>query len=129
MSAENVQLVRELYAGFARGQFGVTADMVSPDFAYEPMADGRQPYVGFDEFVAQFSGFLDEWADFRIEAQEIEDLGDAVLVIEQQRGKGTRSGVETASTFAAVWTFRDGVIVRARWDLDRDAALRAHREI
>ena len=125
MSEENVERLRELYAGFARGDFRGSADLFSPDFVYEPMSDGRQAYAGMAAFANQFREFLAQWEDFRIEAQELEDLGDAVLVTEVQRGKGRASGIETAMAFYAVWTFRDGVIVHGRWDADRASALEA----
>jgi ketosteroid isomerase-like protein len=125
MSAENVERMRAMYSEFARGNFRPAPDLLAPDLAYEPMAEGREAFHGVDEFGAQFREFLAQWSEFTIEALEFEDLGDAVLITERQRGKGRASGVETEMTFFSVWTFRDDLVVRARWDADRDSALEA----
>ena len=128
MAEENVERLRELYARMASGDFGGPTDLFSPEFIFEPMSDGRRSYVGMQAFADQMRDFLGQWEDFRIEPLEFEDLGDAVLVIERQSGRGRASGVETDMTFYAVWTFRDGLIVRGRWDADRESALRGYRE-
>ena len=125
MSAEHVERIRALYADFSSGTFGGNEDLFAPDVLYEPMAEGREAFVGLEAFAAQFREFLAQWSDFRIEILQIEDLGDAVLVTERQHGRGRASGVEAEMTFFAVWTFRDGLIVRARWDPDRASALEA----
>ena len=128
MSEENVQRMRELYAGFARGDLRGRPELFSTEFVFEPMADGRRAYVGLQAFADQMREFLAQWDDFRMEGLEFEDLGDAVLVTERQSGTGKASGVEIDMTFYAVWTFRDDVIVRGRWDPDRESALRGYRE-
>jgi ketosteroid isomerase-like protein len=125
MSQENVERLRALYAEMACGNFGNATELLAPDFVYEPMADGRQTLVGVGAFTRQFREFLCQWSEFRIEALELEDLGETVLVTERQRGKGRASGIETEMTFFSTWTFRDGLVVRARWDSDRAGALEA----
>jgi ketosteroid isomerase-like protein len=67
-------------------------------------------------------------SEFRIEAQEFVEVGEAVLVTERQYGKGQSSGIETEMTFYAAWTFRDGLVVRIRWETDRARALEAAGE-
>ena len=128
MSQENVERLRAMYAGFARGDMRGRPELFSPEFVFEPMSDGRQSYVGMEAFADQMREFLAQWDDFRMEGLEFEDLGDAVLVTERQSGTGKASGIEIDMTFFAVWTFRDGVIVRGRWDPDRESALQAHQE-
>ncbi len=96
-----------------------------PDLVYEPISDGRETFIGPAAFADQFREFLAQWSEFRIEALELEDLGDAVLVTERQHGKGRSSGIEAEMTFFAAWTFRHGLVVRARWDYDRAAAVEA----
>ena len=125
MSEENVERLRELYAEMARGNFRGSQRLFSRDFVFEPMSDGRQAYYGFDAFADQMRDFRAQWKDFQIEALEFEDLGDAVMVTERQSGTGRTSGIEAEMTFYAVWTFRDGIIVRGRWDADRAGALGA----
>ncbi len=59
--------------------------------------------------------FLAQWSDFRIEAEEIADHGEEVVVTERQRATGKASGVATEQTVYATWTFRDGEVIRVRW--------------
>src|SRR5829696_2583255 len=104
MSAENVERVRGLYEAMARGNFGSRADLFSPDLLYEPIAEGREAFRGVESFAAQFREFLAQWSEFRVEALEVEDRGDVVLVTERQYGKGRASGAPAEMTFFATWT-------------------------
>ena len=50
---------------------------------------------------------LAHWSDYRIEAEELEDLGeDSVLVVGRQRGTGKLSGAEVDYPIFIVWKFR-----------------------
>lgn len=70
-------------------------------------------------------GFLAQWSDCRIEGEAFVEVGDTILVTERQHATGKSSGIETAMTAYCVWTFRDGLVVRARWEIDRAIALEA----
>src|SRR4051794_27490310 len=82
-------------------------------------------------FTAEFTGrdgLLEAWADWletftrvRIEIEEIKEVGDNVLTFVNQIGT-TRHGVELAQPSAAVWKFRDDVLVRVEFHLDREKA-------
>jgi ketosteroid isomerase-like protein len=124
MSEENVALLRGLYDEWGKGNLEPGAEAYAPNAVFEPVADGRDAFdsVGFHKFLREF---LEQWDDFRMEAQDFLDLGDAVIVTERQRGTGKRSGIEMEQTTYAVWTFRDGLITGARWEFDLDAAKRA----
>jgi ketosteroid isomerase-like protein len=123
--SENLALLRTLYEGMARGDLRGPEGLISPDFVFEPIWDGRVRYTGADAFRAQMREFLAQWEDFRIEAKEFEDRGDVVLVTERQNAVGKRSGVEIEKAFVSVWRFRDGVAVSGRWYDDRAEALAA----
>jgi hypothetical protein len=69
---------------------------------------------------------LDHWTDYRIEAQELEDLGeDSVLMIGRQCGTGKLSSAEVDFPIFVVWRFRESEIVGVYFDGTRDAALKA----
>jgi ketosteroid isomerase-like protein len=125
VSNENVERLRAAYAAMADGDFTPGADLFAADVLFEPMADGRRTYVGREAVAEQMRQFLGSWSEYRIEAQEFVEVGDAVVVTERQHGRGKSSGIETEMTFFAVWTFRDGLVVRARWESDRAEAMRA----
>jgi ketosteroid isomerase-like protein len=126
MSEENVKRVRALYEHLARGNLrGAGGDLLSPDLLFEPIWDGRQTFVGVEAFAAQMREFLEQWDDFRIQADSFEDLGDAVMVTEVQRATGRASGIETKMSFVGLWRFSDGLVTSARWYRDRASALEA----
>jgi ketosteroid isomerase-like protein len=125
MSEENVERLRAVYSEWAQGNFRAGRDLFADDFVFEPMSDGVNAYVGPEATADHMRDFLAQWSEYRIEAQEFAEVGDAVLVTERQYGKGKNSGIETEMTFYAAWTFRDGLVVRARWETDRARALEA----
>jgi ketosteroid isomerase-like protein len=129
MSQENVERLRDLYSKLARGQFRGTEDVLAADVVFEPMSDGRDAYFGREAVARQLREFLAQWDDYRIEAQEFVEVGDAVVVTERQSGTGKRSGIEAETTFFAAWVFRDGQVVRARWESDRASAFEAARRL
>jgi ketosteroid isomerase-like protein len=124
MSEENVALLRGLYEEWGKGNLEPGTDHYSADAVFEPIAEGREAFdvEGFQRFMR---GFVAQWDGFRMVAEEFVDLGDKVLVTERQYATGKRSGIETEQTDYAIWSFRDGVITGARWELDPDEAKRA----
>ncbi len=63
----------------------------------------------------------------RIEIEQVEEIGDNVLTFVIQTGT-TRHGVEVAQPSAAVWKFRDGLLTRVEFHLDREKAMRSAAE-
>jgi ketosteroid isomerase-like protein len=122
MSEENIERVRGVYAEWAKGNFRAGGELFAPDIAYQPLVDGGAT-VGRDAIEGNMREFLAQWSEFRIEAQDFAERGDAVLVTERQYATGKSSGIETEATIYCVWTFRDGLVTRVRWDTDRAAAL------
>jgi ketosteroid isomerase-like protein len=123
MSQENVERLRDVYSAWAKGDFRAGGELLAPDVVFEPMSDGRQAYRGRGAVENQMREFLAQWSEFRVEAHDFEEVGDAVLVTERQYGKGKGSGIETEGTFYAVWIFHDGRVIRVKWETDRAKAL------
>jgi ketosteroid isomerase-like protein len=125
MSRENVEALHGVYAQLAEGNLRAGAELFAPDISYEPLAVVGRDAVGLAEAEDVMREFVAQWEDFRIEAKEFEDLGDTILVTEHQSGTGKTSGIEIDMTNYAAWTFRDGLVTRVRWRMDRDDALEA----
>jgi ketosteroid isomerase-like protein len=125
MSQENVDRLRAVYAKWADGNFRAGGDLLAEDVVTEFMADGHSPYVGREALERQMREFLAQWNEYRVEAQEVEEFGETVLVSERQQGIGKNSGVKSEMTCVAAWTFRAGLVRRIRWDPDRATALEA----
>jgi ketosteroid isomerase-like protein len=117
MAEENIARLRAIYREWAKGNLAAGEDLYAEDASFIPMAEGRSTLdrQGFRRFMRSF---LAEWDDFTSEAVEMTDHGDRVLVTERQRGTGRGSGIEIDQLFYVVWTFRDGLAVKVRWDSD-----------
>jgi len=141
MSRENVELVRDLQPvdvdlvqlfgpdeTFNAAPFGAT-DRFEPDFEVRFIADqpglGAIERKGLDGFVAGWREWLEPWASYRIDVDDIIDAGDDVLVLIRVRAQTARDGVEMEHSPAAVWTIRDGRVSALRLYLNRERAFEA----
>jgi ketosteroid isomerase-like protein len=127
MGQENVDRLRAVYSEWAEGNFRAGGELLAPESVYEPMSDGRESYRGREAVERQMRDFLAQWSEFRVEAREFVEVGEAVLVTERQYAKGRSSDIQVEMTFYAAWTFRDGLVVRVRWESDRAEALKVAR--
>jgi ketosteroid isomerase-like protein len=75
--------------------------------------------------MAIVAEWFETWDDWREEVEEIRDLGQRVLVISTQSGRGKESGLEWANRFAMLYELEAGKITR--WTIydDPRAALDA----
>jgi ketosteroid isomerase-like protein len=123
---ENIERLRAVYAEWAKGNLRAGEELFAEDVAYTPQTpDETATLVGPDAIEDYLRRFLSQWDEFRMDAEDFTDLGEAVLVTERQHAIGKSSRVETEQTFYSVWTFRDGLVVSVRWDPDRARALEA----
>jgi ketosteroid isomerase-like protein len=124
MSEENVARLRALYDDWAQGNLKPGGEIYAVDVTFQPLIEGRQTLdrEGFERFMREF---LDQWEGFAMEAEELVDLGDTILVTERQRATGKSSGIEIDQIFYVVWRFRDGLVSAVRWETDLTAAREA----
>src|SRR5690348_14567357 len=127
MSQENMEIARQEYAAFVTRDWEALAKLCHPDIEYETYGPpGR--LRGFREMTAYF----DEWASvfgvFRVELEEIIEVGDQVVAVERQDAsglKGSEAGAMVGYTFACLIGFKDGRISRVREYANREEALEA----
>ena len=128
MSEENVEIVRLVYEGWARGDFS-EGEAFHPEVEFE-MVDWPEPVRsrGLEEMQRMWRTTLSAWDDFRAQPDDFVDYGDNVLVLNSIRARGKGSGAEVSAQTATVWTLKAGKVVRLSlyWDtaLARDAAER-----
>ena len=97
--------------------------MVAPDYVGPR---GRLSYVGADGFIEAWREWFEAYETYAIELGEMEvGTEGRILTMGTQRGRTKTGGVEITEPAAAVWTFRDGKLVRAEFHLDPDTARRA----
>src|SRR5205807_6695869 len=85
-------------------------------------------YRGHDGIRQSFEGWLEQWGDYRLEAERFEAHGDHVLAIVHESGEGHGSGVSTNATIYVVCTFRDDKISRYREFYNEESARAALQE-
>jgi ketosteroid isomerase-like protein len=125
MSRENLEALHGVYAELAKGNLSAGGELFAPDISYEPISLVGREVVGHDDAEDVMREFVAQWEDFRIEAQEFEDLGDTILVTEHQRGTGRASGIDIDQINYSAWTYSDGLVTRVRWRMNREDALPA----
>ena len=85
-----------------------------------------RPEVSTLDFANGVDQLLEATNDFRIEVQEVTDLGsDHVLAVLRSAMKGKDSEIEVSQTVFSLMTLHQGLIVRAEEYLHREEALEA----
>ncbi|HSJ17721.1 MAG TPA: nuclear transport factor 2 family protein, partial [Solirubrobacterales bacterium] len=67
-------------------------------------------FVGLDGVRGWFADLTEHFATWRIDCEDIRDLGDRVLALGTIQTTGKGSGVETELPLAIVAEFRDGLV-------------------
>jgi ketosteroid isomerase-like protein len=129
MSQENVEIVRDAAVAFNRGDLDAWFEYVADDIDYravEGALDDSGPMHGKDAVRAYLQDWLDMFDDFKSEPIDLIEAGDdKVVAVTRISGRAKLSGVETDLTYAALYTIRDGRVVRGREFWTRDEALEA----
>jgi ketosteroid isomerase-like protein len=128
MSQENVELVRQIYAQWARGNMGAGVETFDTEIVFEsfmPDANDRVVAHGPDEIEAFMREFLAQWANYRLIGEEFRAVGTKVFVAGRQAARGKQSGAEVEQPMHSVWTFRGGRVVGLRFTPFHEEALEA----
>ena len=78
-------------------------------------------FEGADGLMSTWRDWLEAFTRVTLQMEAVEELGENVLVLVNQVGT-TRHGVAVEQPSAAVWKFRDGLVARVEFHLDRDQA-------
>lgn len=133
MSEENVQLVRTLFSAAAQGDtatvFSIYDEDVEFDITRSPLprlVGGTAVWRGHEGLRAFFQERSEQVDEIEDVCDELIDAGDQVVSLVTTRARGRASGVEVDSPqYAAVWTVRDGKVIRVVWLATREEALDA----
>ncbi len=129
MSQENVQLVREGYEAWNRGDLQWQLDHISPDYEFQTaqlFPDTEAVYRGAEGLRRFWQTFREPWETLLIEVVRIEPIGDdRVLALFQFHGRG-RDGIEVTLEYANLLTLENGLATRniafADWQQALEAA-------
>lgn len=125
MSQENVEAISGVYEGWSEGDFRASLDVLDPLvlFVVRPEFPDAGTYLGLERLAEYMRGFLEPWTRITIEAEEIADAGDSVVVAVRQRGVGGGSGVATELRYFHLWSFRGRKVIRLEILRERAEAL------
>jgi ketosteroid isomerase-like protein len=124
------RLVVRGYAAANRRDFDVLLMGLDPEIEYRPSDDLTPPdleavFYGHEGYLKLWRYWLDAFEDFRLEPQELFDLGDKLLVAIRTTGHGSGSGVAVNRDGFQLFRLQRGLVRWQRDFGDRDQALEA----
>jgi ketosteroid isomerase-like protein len=123
----NAEYVRGWVETWNRGEVDSLFDDADPD--HEWVVAREHPDAATHRGPQEVAGYLAEWRrlmpDLQVQIEELEEVGDRVLLVMRMTGTGAGSGATTEVQIATINTFRDGRPVRTEEFLDPDDARRA----
>jgi ketosteroid isomerase-like protein len=128
MSQENVELARRGYEAFTTRDPAGVLGFLDPDIEVHDFAEmpDTAVYHGPEGFLAIVANTLEEFDDFRLEAEEfMAPDADHVLVLVRQVGRGKESRAEVEARVVHLWRIRDGRAVELRLFGSQEEALEA----
>jgi ketosteroid isomerase-like protein len=136
MSEESVEIVRRVFAASARRDTDAVLALYDPEVEWDVSRDplSRDPRAGLNvqgvfrghEGLRQFfREWYEAWENVEDHYEELIDAGEHVISPVVGRAQGRVSGIAVEWTHSAVWTIRDGKIVRVVWLPTREDALKA----
>jgi len=129
MSRRNVELVEGIYR-----EFGHDWTMAATSAELEGLADPKievdlsrrqlnpAVYQGYEGLRRSGREVREVWEDWRIVPERFVDAGDRVLVVERYGGRGRESGLQLEERGAAIWTLRNGRVLRLEVGIPIDEA-------
>ena len=129
MSRENVEIVRRWWAGF-------NEDGMPPLALCDEGIESRNPpdfpvrglFQGHDGVRRWRDQVFDIFDNAQVEADDIVEVpgdGETVLMLLRVTGTASYTGIKVDYEWAAIWTIRNGKLLRAQGYLNRVEALEA----
>ena len=129
MSQENVGIVQRVHEAWAVGDAEAAFEALAEDAELDERNAVRTEmlgvYRGRTEIEAVLRHQMEVFDEWQVEALEIIDAGDQVVVHVRITGRGKESGVLVDATHARVWELRDGLVTRCTLFQSKAAALEA----
>ena len=115
MSRENVDRLRPVYDAWRRGAYDEGVQVFHPDIEWRPALEiPGHPGISFGRAAAAkyLADWRETWETYSVEVDRFIDLGERVLVLAREQGRGRESGLEVETQFAQLWTLSEGQAVR-----------------
>jgi ketosteroid isomerase-like protein len=127
MSRDTVELALQAGELFSVRDVSALCELMDPDVEWVTLMGSQVEavvYRGHAGVRKYFAVSADAWEYLRLEADQVIERGDQVVILGRAVGKGRASGVEVELPVAIQDRFRDGKIVFSKTWTDQDAALR-----
>jgi hypothetical protein len=116
MADSNLELIKDLYAAFGRGDGPAALSLMDPNIVWNeaesfPYAD-HNPYIG-SAAVAEgiFFRLATEWENFQVIPAEFHDAGETVVVAGRYKGTYKTTNTELDAQFAHFWRVCNGKVI------------------
>jgi len=115
MSDDNVTLVQRLYAAFGRGEIGVIAKAMTPDYAWRIAGDKKHfPTIGEWSGPTGVTDFFNRVAEHlnstEFSPREFYPSKDRVFVLGHYKWTVKKTGKPVAADFVHIFTVKDGKV-------------------
>jgi ketosteroid isomerase-like protein len=111
MSEENVDLARQAYESWNRGELEWLLDHMTEDFEFRPglgFSDIDTVICGKEGWMRFAETWREAWEDITIRVERIEDLDNRIVALLSFDGRGRGSGVEVSLRVGHVATVKEG---------------------
>jgi ketosteroid isomerase-like protein len=139
MSQKNVEVVRALLPspdtdvlsifrddGIFEAATAALTPLFDPDLVSVAVWRGAgTTYTGVDGFREMWLDWLEPWARYRVQVEDVIDAGDRVVVLVRDRAGRADMDAEVELISGSVWTIRDGRVSRVEFYGSRREALHA----
>ena len=129
MSEENVEIVRNAFAAFERGDIEGVLRLCDEDIVITQPPDlpGISPEQrGHRGVLEALAIWPEQWDEYRIELLRVDAApGGKVFVAQRSSGRGKQSGVEVNMDFSFVFTVHEGKISEWRLFMQEEQAVEA----
>ena len=112
MSLENVEIVRQAFAAFARGDVTEMLRPLANDAITHRLEPDDAVYHGKEGFLQATAEWIEDFEEWTATPEEFLDAGEQVLVRVHQTARGAGSGVPVEADAWFVFAMRDGEIAR-----------------
>ena len=129
MSQQNVEVVRQAWEAWVRGDLPGLARLCDPEIIWDTSHFHHWPESGYHG-LEEVEGFLHEWLaiwdEYAVDVEDVIAVPDGrVVSLVLQRGKGHGSGLAMEMEWALIATLRNGKLIRMDNYEDRAEALAA----
>lgn len=120
---DNVNLLKNLYDAFGRGDIPTVLGMMSQDIKWHeaeshPYMPSGKAFEGPDDVLNLFIKVGAEWDGFTVHPKSFHDAGNSVIVEARYTGKYKATGKSMDAQVCHIWDVTDGKVTRFQQYVD-----------